>query len=109
MARSIANFTCEQLIESLERTKGFVLSAQKYLRNTYGIDASYYTMRSKIKEWDMVDWVDEIRKGLVEECMAKTFYKAIQEGDNHCIFWVLDKYQHHVDFLDSKDTETESR
>jgi len=103
------NFTCEQLIEALEKTRGFVLSAQKYLLKTYGIKASYHTMKTMIRDWGMEDWLDEIRKSLVEDCLNKTFAKGIQDGDNHCIFWVLEKYGHHADFLGGIDAETESK
>lgn len=103
------NFTCEQLIEALEKSRGFVLAAQKYLFKTYDIQASYNTMKSCIKMWDMQDWLDDIRKSLVEDCLSKTFHKGIANGDNHCIFWVLEKYGHHVDFLDGKETEQESK
>ncbi len=103
------NFTCEQLIEALEKNRGFVLAAQKYLLRTYGIKASYNTMKTMIRNWGMKDWLAEIRKSLVEDCLNKTFAKGIQEGDNHCIFWVLEKYAHHVDFLDAVDAEQESK
>jgi len=108
---SVANFTSEQLIEALEKTRGFILSAQKYLLKSYGIKASYHTIRTKIREWGFEDWIEELRKSLVEDCMSKAFHKAIQQGDNSCLFWVLEKYSHQIDFLKPKleDTETESK
>lgn len=102
-------FTCEQLIEALEKSRGFILASQKYLLKVYGIKTGYSTIKSCIRMWDMQDWIDDIRKSLVEDCLAKTFHKGIAEGDNHCIFWVLDKYAHHIDFLDGKDTDQESK
>lgn len=57
----------------------------------------------------MQDWLDEVRKSLVEDCLSKTFAKGVAQGDNNCLAWVLEKYGHHVDFLDGKDVETESK
>lgn len=104
-----ADFTPEQLIDALEKSRGFILAAKKYLLKVYGIKTGYSTIQSWIKHWDMQDWLDEIRKSLVEDCLNKTFAKGVAEGDNHCIFWILEKYGHHVDFLDGKDAETESK
>jgi hypothetical protein len=103
------DLTYEQLSEALIKSKGFVLAAVKILNIEYGIDVSHSVVRARIKEWGMEHWIDELRKSLVESCLARTFHKAIQEGDNHCIFWVLQKYAHHVDFLGSKETESESK
>lgn len=104
-----AHLTPEHLIEAFEKSKGFILGAKKYIKYTFGYDVAYKTIKSRIHEWGMQDWIDDIRKELVENCMQRTFAKAIQDGDNHCIFWVLEKYGHHIDFLDSKETETQSK
>jgi len=104
-----SDFTADQLIEALTHSRGFILSAKKYLLKVYGITTGYSTIKTCIKNWEMGDWLDEIRKSLVEDCLNKTFAKGVADGDNHCIFWILEKYGHHVDFLDGKDTETESK
>lgn len=104
-----ADFTADQLIEALTKTRGFILAAKKYLQSEYGIKTSYMTIKNSIKRWDMQDWLDEIRTSLVEDCLSKTFAKGIAAGDNHCLMWALDKYGHHLDFLDGKDVETESK
>lgn len=104
-----ADFTAEQLIEALTKSRGFILAAKKYLLHTYGIKTGYSTIKTCIRDWNMQDWLDEVRKSLVEDCLNKTFAKGVADGDNHCIFWILDKYGHHIDFLGSKDGETESK
>ena len=104
-----ADFTAEQLIEALQVSRGFILAAKKYLLKTYDIKTGYSTIKTCIKQWGMEEWLDEIRQSLVEDCLAKTFAKAIAQGDNHCIFWVLDKYAHHIDFIDGRETEQESK
>lgn len=104
-----ADFSAEQLIEALEASRGFILAAKKYLKKTYDIDTNYSTIKNWIRVWDMHEWLDEIRQKLVEDCLNKTFAKAIAEGDNQCIFWVLGKYSQHIDFLDGKDDEQESK
>jgi hypothetical protein len=40
--------------------------------------------------------------------MIKTFAKAIDEGDKSCLFWVLEKYGHHADFLGIQQLNTDS-
>lgn len=109
MSKKNTELTHEQLSEALIKTKGFVLAAVKLLNHEYGVDVSHSVVRSRIKEWGMEYMIDDLRKSLVENCLSRTFHKAIQEGDNHCIFWVLQKYGHHVEFLGSKDSETESK
>jgi len=110
MARQLSNeFTADQLIEALTKTRGFVLAAKKYLLNVYGVETGVRTIKICIERWGMQEWLDEIRKSLVEDCLNKTFAKGIADGDNHCLFWVLEKYAHHIDFLDGKDAETESK
>jgi hypothetical protein len=103
------NFTFEQLVEALEKSRGFILAAKKYLFKVYNIQAGYRTIKSCVRMWGMEEWLDDIRKSLVEDCLSKTFAKGIAEGDNHCIFWVLEKYGHHLDFLDGIETEQESK
>jgi hypothetical protein len=109
MSRRNVDLTPEMLIEALEKNKGFILAAVKHIKSVYGISISYSTVKSRINEWGMEDWLNDIRTSLVEDCMRRTFHKGIEKGDNHCIFWVLEKYGHHIDFLSGKDTETESK
>jgi len=104
-----SDFTADQLIEALTKSRGFILAAKKYLYNVYGIKTGQSTIKNWIKEWGMEEWLDEIRRSLVEDCLNKTFAKGVAEGDNACLFWVLEKYSHHIDFLGGKDTETESK
>lgn len=103
------HLTSEHLIEALEKSKGFILGAKKYIKQTFGYDVGYQTIKSRINDWGMQDWLDDIRKELTEDCLKKTYAKAIMEGDNHCIFWVLNKYGHHLDWLQSDETDTESK
>jgi len=104
-----SDFTAEQLIEALSKSRGFILAAKKYLLSVYGIKTGYSTIKTCIRNWEMQDWLDEVRKSLVEDCLSKTFAKSVADGDNHCLMWVLAKYGHHVDFLDGKDIESESK
>jgi hypothetical protein len=101
--------TFEHLVEALIESRGFVLGAKKYIKKKFSYDVGYAIIKSRINEWGMQEWLDDLRRSLVEDCMKKAFHKGISEGDNHCIFWVLEKYGHHVDFLDGKDSETESK
>lgn len=103
------NLTYEHLVEALESTRGFILAAKKYIEKTWGYSVGYSTIKSRIIEWGMEDWLDDIRKSLVEDCLARTFHNGIKNGDNTCLSWVLKTYGHHVDFLGGIDTETESK
>ncbi len=100
--------TPELLIEALEENHGFVLSSIKWLQHEKNCKTSYKVVKNRIENWGMSDWLYDIRSSLAERCMKKVFHKGCAEGDNHCLFWVLHKYGHHVDFLDSADTQTES-
>ena len=95
-------FELEHLIEALEKTRGLINSAQRYMKNKWGYTISIEAIHTQIKKEDMQDWLNDIRKLLVEDCMSKTMYKAIQGGDNTCLMWVLDRYKHHIDFLAEK-------
>jgi hypothetical protein len=101
--------TCEHIIDALDKNKGFVFAAKRYIKKTYGYDVGYNTIKKRIKEWGMEDWLYDMRKTLVEDCLQKTFAKSIADGDNSSIMWVLDRYGHHLDFLDSADTDTQSK
>ncbi len=107
--RTQEKLTYDHLVEALTETRGFIYAAKKYIKRKFDYDVCYQTINSRIKEWEMQDWLDDQRKSLVEDCMQKAFHKGIADGDNHCLFWVMDKYGHHVNFLDGKDSETESK
>lgn len=109
MSKRHQELKVEHLTEALEKNKGFILASKRYIKKTYGYDVSFATLKSRIMEWGLDEWLLDIRKELAEDCLNRAFHKGIAEGDNHCIFWVLDRYGHHVDFLDSRDTETESK
>jgi len=102
------DLTPELLIEALEENQGFVLSSIKWLKAEKNWNTSYKKVKTRIADWGMEDWLYDLRSSLAERCMKRVFYKGCAEGDNHCLFWVLHKYGHHVDFLDSADTQTES-
>ncbi len=99
----------ELLIEALEKSQGFINHARKYIFQKTGHTPSRSTIKSRIKQWGMEEFVEDIRVSLVETCKRKAFYKAVEDGDNHCLFWVINRYGHHVDFLDAIDAETESK
>lgn len=99
----------EDLIEALTKTQGFLHAAKRYLKKHKNCDLCYNALKKRVKEWGLEEWLKDMRTSLAEDCLQKAFHKGISEGDNHCIFWVLERYGHHVDFLDSKDTETESK
>lgn len=101
--------TAELLIEALEENKGFILAAARYLQKNHGLKVDSGYIKKMCEEWGMNDWLLSIRKGLAEECMRKTMQKGIVEGDNQCLFWVLNKYGHHVDYLDSRDENSEAK
>jgi len=103
------DLTFEHLSKALIETRGFVLAAKRYIKKEFGYDVDYSTIKNRISEWGMQEWLDDLRRSLVEDCMQKAFHKGIADGDNHCIFWALEKYDHHVDFLDGKDSETASK
>ena len=98
-------FDVNHLIEALQETRGFVLAAQKYISKKWGYKISKDAIKTAIRDNGMEEWLDDIRKSLVEDCMTKTFAKAIKEGDNACMFWVLGKYKQHIDFLEASEND----
>lgn len=101
--------TFEALAEALIESSAFISQTRKILLKKHNIDVGRDLILNRIKEWEMGEFVDDIRRGLVETTLSRTFQKAIQEGDNTCMFWVLNKYGHHADFLSSAETDTESK
>lgn len=101
--------TPEDLIEALQKSQGFIHHTCEYLYQKTGHKPSRHTIKARIKEWGMEEFLEDIRLNLVESCKRKAFYKAAADGDNHCLFWILNRYGHHLDFLDAADAETESK
>jgi len=101
--------TSEMLIEALEKSQGFIHHAREYIFQKTGYRPSRHIIKSRIKEWGMEDYLYDMRTSLVETCKRKAFHKAVADGDNTCLFWILNRYGHHLDFLDGIDSETESK
>lgn len=104
-----ADFSAEELIEALEQCQGFIETARKLLEKKKGGKISTHKIKNRIELWGMKEWLAELRKELVAKCMRKAFHKAAVEGDNTCMFWAINKYGHHVDFLEGVDSNTESQ
>jgi len=79
------------------------------MKKKWGYDIGTKTIKSKIQMEGLDEWLDDIRKSLVEDCMKKTFLKGIQDGDNHCLFWVLNHYKQHIDFLEPREENKPER
>ncbi len=107
--RKLFPLTVEPLIEALEHSRGFIGATQKYIKKRWNFEVPLSTIRNKIREMNCEEWLTDIRKGLAEDCLRKTILKGVQDGDTSCLFWVLNRYGHHVDFLDTQDSETESK
>jgi len=95
-----ANFDLYHLIEALSKCHGLVLTSSKYIEKKWGYKISPNTIRTVMKNEGMDDFLDDIRKGSVELCLRKTFDKGIADGDNHCLFYILNQYKQHLDFLE---------
>lgn len=89
----------EQLIEAMEASHGIIGSATKYIQSTWGCKISYSALKKQLEEWQMSDWIVELRKSAVEKCINKTLSKGIDEGDNACLFKMIDKYGSCAEFL----------
>lgn len=98
----------EHLCEALEQSRGFYHAAKRYIKTKWGYGVDSETIKKRVKEWGMEDWLADIRKGVVEQCLDKTYAKAIENGDNACMFWVLERYGHHIDYLEQKKEVTDS-
>jgi len=96
-------YKVEHLMEALERCRCFVAQSQKYIKAKWGYYMSTQTINRLIREEGIDEWVNDVRRELVEDSMTKVFKKAIHDGDNQCLMWVLNKYKHHIDFLEPKE------
>lgn len=101
--------TVELLTEVLAETNGMLNTATKILKEKHAIGVSSKTLVKYIDLWGMQEWIEDMRSSIVEDCFNKTYMKGLVEGDNQCLFWVLDRYGHHLKFLERNDVQTESR
>jgi len=100
----------EMLVEALEHSQGFFCHAQSFLKKKYNHDISHATMKHRVKMFDLTDWVEDLRRKNVEIALKKTYKKALEDGDNQCLQWILNRWMHHVDYLEEKTTtEPESK
>jgi len=94
----------EELIEALEACHGIIGSAATYIREKWHLKVSRRWIETKIKVWNMEEFVKDCRIRGVERGLTKMISKAIDEGDPKAIGFILSKYGHHCDFLEAKET-----
>ncbi len=97
------------LMEALSQSQGFIVSTQSYIMKKWGLNYPSTILTKMIKKYNLVDYVNQLRKKMVEDCYRKTYAKGVQEGDTICMQWYLNRYGHHVDFLDTAEGETDSK
>lgn len=105
MANDYHPITAEQLIEALTYSRGLISPARFYLIEKYKFTLDRGTMQKRIKEWGMEDWISDLQKDLVEDCLSRRFMKALEDGDSAANAWVVAKYGHHASFLKMKEDE----
>lgn len=103
-----SDLTAEMLIEAIQHSMGFISQVQQYLSKQFDVIVSYQTIKSRIEDWGMEDILTEQRVIITEKALKKSYQKSIEEGDNTCIGWVLNKWGHHVDWLPEAKPEVES-
>lgn len=108
MRRGIDQLTEEILVESLVENNGMYHATVRSIRQKHDIPITMDHLKRHITLWGMEDFVHEIRAGMVENCFSKTYEKGVQKGDNQCLFYVMDKFGHHLEFLPEREIETES-
>lgn len=101
--------TAEDIAEALHQSKGFLFNALDIIKKNTGHQMTVNTLKNRIRDWGLEEYLYDIRTHLVESCKKTLIYKAIKEKDNMCLFWILKRYGHHVDFINSVDSETESK
>ena len=99
----------EHVRDALIEAKGFIYEAIRIIKKRHGYDVAHQTIRDRIKEWDLEDWLNDLRKTLTEDCLRRAYAQGIAEGDKHCIFWVLNKWGHLLDWLPEKEEENVSK
>jgi len=92
----------DQLCEALTQSYGFIQATQAYIAKKCNLHFTAVTIKKMIQKFGLVDYVNELRTKIVEDCYRKTYLKAVQEGDTNAMQWYLEKYGHHVDFLPEK-------
>jgi len=96
--------TAEELIEALEACHGITGSAVQYLREKYHIAVGREYISSRIKAWGMEDFLKECRVKGIERGLTKMLSKALDDGNEKALMWMLEKYGHHCDFLSAKES-----
>ena len=96
-------YKVDHLIEALDKCRCFTAQAQRYIKAKWGYYMHTATISRLIREEGIEEWVNDVRRELVEDSMTKVFRKAIQDGDNQCLMWIMNKYKQHVDFLEAKE------
>ena len=94
------NYNYEHIVEALYECKGFILASLRYIDVKWGYKLTREVLNAIILENGMKEWLDDIRRSLVEDTLSTVIKKGVREGDNACLFWVLGKYKQHVDFLE---------
>jgi hypothetical protein len=93
------NYNPEHLIEALDRCGGFVLEARRYIKNKWGYELSSELIERKIISEGMVDWLKDLRAGLIEASMRKIIYRALHSDDLKAQMWLVEKFMHHINWL----------
>ena len=99
MAREAKDLTFDEIRDAVVAAHGIYGSACKYVQSMYGICIQRKELVKYIQDWGLEEYIDSIRKQAVEGALHRTIAKGIEEGDNAALFWFLNKYGHHADFL----------
>jgi len=103
------DLTIPNLMEALQHNHGFLLASQQYIAKKWNLHYSDKILKKMIKDFGLTDFINQIRSKIVEDCYRKTYLKGVQEGDATSLQWYLNRYGHHVDFLDTVDGESDSK
>lgn len=98
--------TIEQLKEGLTFSRGLISPARRYLLEKYGGTLDRDVIQNRIKQWDLQEWVNDLHKDLVEDCLGKKFMASLEDGNSLANTWVLSKYGHHAHFLKMREDES---
>lgn len=89
----------DQLIEAIEKMRGFVRQVPAYIKKQYGLDVPIADLVTLCEQPKMRARIEHVRISLVEQVMLKFFQKALG-GDTHAMLYILKNYKHHIDFLE---------
>lgn len=103
MRNDVDKLTCEMLVDAFIESNGLIHKAKKLLQRDHNIQVSVAEIKRAVTAWGMEDFLQEIRSGMVESCFDTTYNKALG-GDNQSLFYIQEKFGHHLDFLPEKES-----